>query len=170
MTDLREVYHILGLRILRKDRQISVDQSYYIKKILKRYQIDKCNAVNTPIDTSIKLTTLREYEKIVNAEEYRSIVGTLNYTAILTRPNIAIAVGMVVRYMQKPGRLHWLALKRIMKYLKGIVDYRLVFYQGDIANDKITIEVYYDADWVGNLDDRKSTFSYVIKLGDTAIS
>src|SRR5579871_3281930 len=138
MIDLREVYHILELRILRKDRQISVDQSHYIEKILKRYQMDKCNAVNTPIDTSIKLTTLREHEKIVNAEEYRSIVRALNYAAILTRPDIATAVGMVARYIQKPERLHWLALKRIMKYLKRIVDYGLVFYQGDIANDKIT--------------------------------
>src|SRR5579871_1080763 len=170
MTDLGEVYHILGLRILKKDGQISVDQSYYIEKILKRYQMDKYNAVNTPIDTSIKLTTLREHEKIVNAEEYRSIVGALNYATMLTRPDIATAVGIVARYMQKPGRLHWLALKRIMKYLKGTVDYGLVFYQGDIANDKITIEAYCDADWAGNLDDRKSTSGYVIKLGDTAIS
>src|SRR5579871_4137505 len=57
-----------------------------------------------------------------------------------------------------------------MKYLKGTVDYRLVFYQGDIANDKITIEAYCDADWAGNLDDRKFISGYVIKLGDTAIS
>src|SRR5579871_6739858 len=106
MTDLEEVYHILGLRILRKDGYISVDQSYYIKKILKRYQIDKCNTVNTPIDTSIKLTTLREYEKIMNVKEYRSIVGALNYITILTRPDITTAIGIVVRYIQKPGRLH----------------------------------------------------------------
>src|SRR5579871_460897 len=106
MTDLREVYHILGLRILRKDRQISVDQSYYIKKILKRYQIDKYNTVNTLIDTSIKLTTLKEHEKIVNTEEYRSIVRVLNYTAILTRPDITTAVEMVARYMQKLRRLY----------------------------------------------------------------
>src|SRR5579871_2688733 len=57
-----------------------------------------------------------------------------------------------------------------MKYLKGTVDYGLVFYQGDITNDKITIEVYCDVDWAGNLDDRKSTSGYVIKLRDTAIS
>src|SRR5579871_297104 len=132
--------------------------------------MDKCNTVNTPIDTSIKLTTLREHEKIMNAEEYRSIVGALNYVAMLTRPDIATAVGMVTRYMQKPRRLHWLTLKRIMKYLKGIVDYGLVFYQGDIANDKITIEAYCDTDWASNLDDKKSTSGYIIKLGDTAIS
>src|SRR5579871_1376940 len=106
MIDLREVYHILELRILRKDRQISVDQSHYIEKILKRYQIDKCNIVNTPINTSIKLTTLREHEKIVNTEEYRSIIRALNYATILTRPDIAIAVGIVARYMQMLGRLH----------------------------------------------------------------
>src|SRR5579871_1931475 len=106
MTDLGEVYHILGLRILRKDGQISVDQSYYIEKILKRYQMDKYNTVNTPIDTSIKLTILREHKKIVNTEEYRSIVGALNYAAILTRLDIATAVRIVARYMQKPGRLY----------------------------------------------------------------
>src|SRR5579871_1505481 len=57
-----------------------------------------------------------------------------------------------------------------MKYLKGTVDYGLVFYQGDIANDKITIEAYCDADWAGNLNDRRSTSGYIIKLRDTAIS
>ena len=89
---------------------------------------------------------MREYEKIINTEEYRSIVRALNYAAMLTRPDIAIAVGMVARYMQKPERFHWITLKRIMKYLKRTVDYRLVFYQGDIINNKITIEVYYDTD------------------------
>ena len=72
--------------------------------------------------------------------------------------------------MQKPGRLHQIALKRIMKYLKGTVDYGLVFYQGDITNDKITIEVYCDTDQAGNLDDRKSISDYIIKPGDTTIS
>src|SRR5579871_4763230 len=106
MTDLGEVYHILGLRILKKDGQISVDQSYYIEKILKRYQMDKYNIVNTPIDTSIKLTTLREHEKIINTEEYRSIVRVFNYTTILTRLDITTAVRIVAKYMQKPKRLY----------------------------------------------------------------
>src|SRR5579871_1833361 len=99
MTDLKEVHHILGLRILRKNRQISVDQSHYIEKILKRYQIDKYNIVNTPIDTNIKLTTLREHEKIINTEEYRLIIRALNYITILTRPDIATAIRMVIRYI-----------------------------------------------------------------------
>src|SRR5579871_483551 len=103
MTDLEEVYHILGLKILRKDRQISIDQSYYIEKILKRYQMDKCNTVNTLIDTSIKLTTLRKHKKIMNAEEYRLIIRALNYAVILTRPDIATAIGIIARYIQKPG-------------------------------------------------------------------
>src|SRR5579871_4158743 len=100
MIDLREVYHILGLRILRKDRQISIDQSHYIEKILKRYQIDKYNIVNTLINTNIKLTTLREHEKIMNTEEYRSIVRALNYIVILTRLDITTAIRIVARYMQ----------------------------------------------------------------------
>src|SRR5579871_3540728 len=122
MTDLEEIYHILGLRILKKDGQISIDQSHYIEKILKRYQIDKYNAINTPIDTSIKLTILRKHKKIMNVEKYRSIIRALNYATMLTRSDIATTIRMVVRYMQKPGRLHWLTLKRIMKYLKGTAD------------------------------------------------
>ena len=90
--------------------------------------MDKYNIVNTPIDTSIKLTTLREYEKIMNVKEYRSIVGALNYITILTRPDITITVRIVTRYIQKLGRLHWITLKKIIKYLKRTVDYRSVFY------------------------------------------
>ena len=72
---------------------------------MKRYQIDKYNIVNTLINTNIKLTTLREHEKIMNTEEYRSIVRALNYAAMLTRPDITTAVGMVARYIQLESEL-----------------------------------------------------------------
>ena len=73
---------------------------------MKKYQIDKYNIVNISINTSIKLTTLREYMKIMNIEEYRLIIRALNYTTILTRFDIIITIRIVIKYIQKLERLY----------------------------------------------------------------
>ena len=64
-----------------------------------------------PMETHTHLTPLLPSEERYNIEEYQSIIGALNYTAILTRPDIATAVGFLARYMQKPRITHWNALQ-----------------------------------------------------------
>ena len=85
----------------------------------------------------------------------------------MTKLDITTAVGIVSRYIQKPGKIHWLAVKRILRYLKGTVDYRLVF---EKKNRDICLEAYCDADYTGCLDDRKSTSGYVLMLGGTVVN
>ena len=60
---------------------------------------------------------------------YANAVGSLMYAMLCTRPNISYDVGMVSRYQSNPSEAHWKTVKRILKYLKGTVDYRLC-YQG----------------------------------------
>jgi hypothetical protein len=131
--------------------------------------MDECIPVSTPVDNSLKLIPITRDEEIVDANEYRSIVGALNYAAVLTRPDIAFAVGMVSRYMQKPGKLHWIAVKRIMRYLKGTINYGLI-YQEDLDIKNIVLEAYCDSDWAGDVIDRKSTSGYIVKLCGMIIS
>lgn len=73
-----------------------------------------------------------------------------------TIPDICYKVGLVCRYQVKSGRKYWIAIKRIMDYLKGNSDYSL-FYQG---GDTHLIGYIY-ADWGNDLDERKSTLGYV---------
>src|SRR5579871_2249799 len=118
--------------------------------------------------TSIKLLPLQENKKVVDHAEYRSIVGALNYLAMVTRPDIAFAIGMVARFMYKPGLAHWQAVKRILRYLKGTADYRLIF-KRNYGADNLTLNIYCDADWAGDIGDRKSTSGFLVKYEGIAV-
>ena len=87
------------------------------------------------------------------------------YAMLCTRPDISYAIGMVTRYQSNPGEAHWKAVKRILRYLKGTVDYRLC-YQGQ----DLQLKGYIDADQGGDLDERKSTSGYVFLLGNGVIT
>jgi hypothetical protein len=96
---------------------------------------------------------------------YSSVVGSLIYAMMCTKPYISFAVEMVSRYQANPGLSHWKVVKRILRYLKGIADYSLCF-QGE----NLQLMGYVDADWEGDLDERKSISGYVFLLNNGVIS
>jgi hypothetical protein len=101
---------------------------------------------------------------------YASAVGSLMYAMVCTRPNIAHAVGVLSRYMSKPGKEHWTAVKRVFRYLRGTASYGLC-YEGRLGLDKVVdIHGFVDVDWAGDLDHRISTSGYVFNLFGGAIS
>src|SRR5579871_4184520 len=120
------------------------------------------------MEISIKLLPLQENKEIIDYAEYRSVVGALNYLAIVMRPDITFAIGIVARFVHKPGLAHWQVVKRILRYLKGTADYRLIFKRNYGANN-LTLDIYYDADWAGDIRDRKSTSGFLVKYRGTAI-
>jgi len=83
-----------------------------------------------------------------------------------TRPDIAYAVGAVSRYSSNPGELHWKAVKRILRYLKGTANFALEYNGG--SSEKV--KGYSDADWAGSLDDRRSTTGYVFTMNGAAVT
>jgi hypothetical protein len=101
---------------------------------------------------------------------YASAVGSLMYAMVCTRPDIAHAVGVLSRYMSKPGKEHWTTVKRVFRYLCGTTNYGLC-YQGRPGLDRVVdIHGFVDADWVGDLDRRRSTSGYVFNLFGGEIS
>ncbi|KAA0066544.1 gag/pol protein [Cucumis melo var. makuwa] len=90
---------------------------------------------------------------------YISVVGSLMYTMLCTRPDICYAVGIVRRYQSNPGLDHWTTVKIILKYLKRMRDYMLVYG----AKDLILIG-YTDSDFQTNKDSKKSTSGSVFTL------
>ena len=70
-----------------------------------------------------------------------------------TRPDIALAVGMVERFSTNPKENYMMASKRIMRYLRGTKDYGFWYKKGG----NFDLKTFTDADWVGSVDDRKST-------------
>jgi hypothetical protein len=93
---------------------------------------------------------------------YASVVGSLMYAMVCTRSDIAHTVGVLSRYMSKPG--YWTTVNRVFRYLRGTASYGLC-YQGRPELDRVLdIHGFVDADWDGDLDRRRSTSGYVFNL------
>lgn len=98
---------------------------------------------------------------------YPSLVGCLLFIAGGTRPDIAFAVNDVSRFNTNFGRPHWVAVKRILRYLKGTLDYKLRFKKSNVDDELFG---YCDADWASDVDKRRSCTGYVFQLRNGAIS
>uniref|UniRef100_A0A2N9GUP3 Uncharacterized protein n=1 Tax=Fagus sylvatica TaxID=28930 RepID=A0A2N9GUP3_FAGSY len=97
-------------------------------------------AASTPIATTPLLTSTST-ECLSDPTPYRSLVGALQY-ATFTRPDITFAVNRVCQFMHKPSPAHFVAAKRILRYLKGTLDRGILFQPGPFA-----LTAFTDADW-----------------------
>ena len=97
--------------------------------------------VKVPIPVGVRLSAeqcpkTQEEEEDMSRVPYASAVGSLMYAMVCTRPNIAHAVGVLSRFMSKPGKEHWKAVKWVLRYLRGTSDYGLC-YQGRPGLDRV---------------------------------
>lgn len=173
MKDIGEARYVLGMQITRdrKSRKIWLDQELYIENMLKKYNMWECNAVDTPVLLGEKLSKLMSPKTDNEREEmfsipYQEVIGSLLFAAQISRPDISYAVNNVSRFTQDPGKIHWTATKRILRYLKGTLNYRLEF----DGTKKSEIMGYADADWASSIDDRRSVTGYVFLKNGSAIS
>jgi Reverse transcriptase (RNA-dependent DNA polymerase) len=164
MTDLGLMSYFLELEVRQENSEIFVSQEAYAKEILKKFKMDECNPVNTPVESGTKLSRYDE-GKAVDATLYRSLVGSLRYLTC-TMPDIAYGVGLVSRYMEEPKMTQWKAIKRILRYVKGTLSHGL-FYS---YTNEFDLVGYSDSDWSENLDDRKSTLGFVFFMGSTTFT
>jgi hypothetical protein len=101
---------------------------------------------------------------------YDSVASSLMYVMVCTRPDIAHVVGVLSRYMSKPGKEHWTLVKRVFRYLSGTTTYGLC-YQGRPGLDiMLDMHGFLDAYWVGDMDRKRSTSGYVFNLFGGAIN
>jgi hypothetical protein len=101
-------------------------------------------------------------------ELYRKIVGSTLYAANTTRIDIAHTVGMLARFVCAPTTTHLVAAKRLLRYLRGTMDYRLQF--SNTGQSDLHLTVYADSNWSGDKTDRKSTTGYIVQLNSNTIS
>nr|KAJ0226697.1 hypothetical protein LSAT_V11C100011720 [Lactuca sativa] len=163
MKDMGDSKVILGIRIRKGNNGISISQSHYIEKILKKFNFENCSSVSTPIDPSLKL--LPNKGSPVSQLEYSRAIGCLMYAMISTRPDIAYVVGRLSRYTSNPSSHRWQAVSRVFKYLKVTMNYGLTY----IGYPSV-LEGYSDASWINNLEDHSSTSGWVFLLGRGAFS
>jgi Reverse transcriptase (RNA-dependent DNA polymerase)/gag-polypeptide of LTR copia-type/GAG-pre-integrase domain/Integrase core domain len=173
IKDNKNSNFILGMRIERGGNSLKISQPLQIDKVLKEFEMDNCKSKDTPSEL-LKLSEadcpITEDDKLkMEHFPYKSLVGNLLYLSICTRPDISYSVNRVSRFMKNPGEKHWIACKRILRYLKSTSELGLS-YQNNRNDDKIILSGYCDADWAGDVDDRKSTTGYIIKINGCLIN
>nr|GEW19632.1 retrovirus-related Pol polyprotein from transposon TNT 1-94 [Tanacetum cinerariifolium] len=127
----------------------------------------------TPLESHFKLSSheclkSKEDKEDMSRVPYSSAVGSLMYTMVCTRLDLAHAVSVVSRYMHNPGKVHWEVVKCILRYLKGTSNIGLSFKKGRTSPNGVV--GYVDTNYVGDLDARKSLFSYIFSHCGFAIS
>nr|GEX40298.1 hypothetical protein [Tanacetum cinerariifolium] len=152
---------ILGIRIKREDKGITITQSHYIEKILNKYKCDDCCPVSTPLDPTIKF--MPNTCRIVDQLEYSRSIGCLMYAMTSTRPDIAYAVSKLSRYTSNLSTHHWHVIMEVFKYLKKTMDYGLSYFRFPSV-----LEGFADASWITNSADHTSTTGWVFLLGGGA--
>ena len=173
MKDMGEASYVIGIKIYR-DRPrgiLGLSQETYIDKLLERFRMKDCSPSVAPIVKGDRFNLNQcpknnfERESMKNIP-YASVVGSLMYAQVCTRPDIAFIVGMLGRYQSNPGMDHWRAAKKVMRYLQETKDYMLMYRH----TDNLDVIGYSDSDFAGCVDSRKSTSGYIFMMAGGAIS
>ncbi|CAL8147678.1 unnamed protein product [Prunus armeniaca] len=117
MKDLGPANYFLGMEFVRTPSGLSITQTKYVVDLLKRVNMHEAKPVPTPALSGRRLS-ISDGDPLPDPTEYRSTVGALQYLT-LTRPDIAFVVNQVCQFMHHPTTAHWLAVKRILRYLNG---------------------------------------------------
>ena len=138
MKDLGDASFVIGIQISR-DRSrglLGLSQRAYIDRVLERFGMQGCAPGQAPIVKGDKFGQFQcpkndlEKDKM-KAIPYASAVGSIMYAQVCTRPDIAFVVGMLGRYLSNPGMNHWIAVKKVLRYLQRTKDFELTYRRSD---------------------------------------
>src|SRR5437868_2782617 len=161
MKDLGIAKKFLGIEIeYGNDGSVKLHQNQYIQRLIDRHGMGESNPVATPLDTSVKLTSITAEEAPADPQEYARIVGGLTFAACVTRPDIACTVGQLSQFLNNPSSTHMQAAKRVLRYLQGTANLGITY-----RPPPLKLQGYSDANWAGDMDTRRSTTGYVVMLG-----
>jgi hypothetical protein len=177
ITDLGELKYILGIEVIRNRaaRTITLNQTAYIVEILSRYGMRDCAPVSTPLVATERLTAAQgpatpdEKQAVLdyaNGASYPERVGSLLY-ATQTRPDIQYAVALLAQFSANPGKPHFEAVKRVLRYLKGTAQLGLTFGGSGSGVDLIG---WTDSDWAQDPDSRRSVGGFVFDVAGGSVS
>ncbi|KAJ0390641.1 hypothetical protein P43SY_010880 [Pythium insidiosum] len=168
IKELGYVRHLLGMEIAydQKARTMTVTQTQYIKTIVDRFNQQGARNVTNPCDQSLKLSKADAPQTVDEKEEmskkpYRSLIGCIQYVAQCTRPDVTYAVTHLSRFMENPGKKHWAAAIKILRYLKATSEKGINYSN---LGELHTPVAFCDADWGTNLDDRRSVSGMVMMM------
>uniref|UniRef100_A0A1Y1K554 Reverse transcriptase Ty1/copia-type domain-containing protein n=1 Tax=Photinus pyralis TaxID=7054 RepID=A0A1Y1K554_PHOPY len=156
--DLGPIKYCVGIEFSRGAEGFHAKQTGYINELLNRFGMIEANTVCTPLDLGTKLDPDQKIP-------FRELLGALTYLSTCTRPDISYAVSYLGQFSNCYGQNHWIAAKRVLRYLKGTRDLGLQF-----RRETSPLVGYVDADWGNCHIDRKSYSGYVFMMGRTPIA
>ncbi|OMO77060.1 Zinc finger, CCHC-type [Corchorus capsularis] len=164
MSMMGELNFFLGLQIKQCSEGIFISQSKYTKEMLKKFCMEDCKPMKTPMATGTKLDS-DEKGKVVDQKLYRGMIGSLLYLTA-SRPDILFSVCLCARFQSGPKESRLVAVKRIFRYLQGTIGLGLWYPKGSLLD----LSGYSDADFAGSKTDRKSTSGTCQFLGEMLVS
>nr|GFB50989.1 zinc finger, CCHC-type [Tanacetum cinerariifolium] len=164
MSDLGLLAYYLGIEVTQIEDGISIKQTGYANKILKEARMVDCNETKIPMDPGTKLIKT-EGGELVDATEYKSLIGCLRYL-IHTRPHLSYSVGLLSRFMQEPREQHMKAIRQVLRYIKGTLNFGINYYKK--AGCKLL--GYSDSSYGINIEGGKGTTGIVFYFGNSPIS
>ena len=167
LKDLQDLNYFLGINIEHTSDSILINQKQFILKMLNQYGMQDCKTSSTPMEiySSNNSEDTEDTVKIEESIPFRSAIGSLNYLAVISRPDIAYATHKLAQKVECPTTKDWIAVKRILRYLQGTKDLKLRYKR----NHELNVEIFSDADYGGS-DDRKSTSGYVVLVNKGAVA
>ena len=160
---LGSLHYFLGLQVIRTPSRLYINQAKYAQDLLKKHNMLDCKPASSPSCPNTRLS-LHDGDPLPDPHAYRSMVGALHYLTF-TRPDISFAVHQVYQYMSTPTTTHLAVAKRVLKYIRGTFNHGIEFTPGPLS-----LSAYTDADWAGDLDDRRSTSGFLVYMGHNAIT
>ncbi|KFD60147.1 LOW QUALITY PROTEIN: hypothetical protein M514_27675 [Trichuris suis] len=149
-----------------KDGSFLLCQKGKIAEMPKEHGMLEPKTATTPMETGYLNSLLDKSKTLPNNKRYRQAIGSLLYLATVSRPDIAMAVGLLCRRVEAPTEREWKSVKRVMRYLATTIDRKLHLSSGN----EMELQCYVDAEWAGDKTDRKSTSGYVFKLGKSPVA
>ncbi|WVZ23807.1 hypothetical protein V8G54_002351 [Vigna mungo] len=175
MKELGEARRILGIDI-KRDRpggNLFLSQECYLQKVISRYRMAESKMASTPVGQHLKLTKeqcpkTEEERKKMESVPFSNGIGSIMYGMVCTRPDVAHGVSVLSQFMVNPGPTHCEALKWMLRYIRGSLGTGLSF-QNNFQGGGY-IEGFFDSDFAGCMDTRKSRSGYVFTLFGIAVS
>ena len=130
--------------------------------MLKIFNMDKSKATLVPIAKGDKFNEGQCPKNQLKSDEmkdisYASAVGSLMYAQVYSHPDLAFATRMFGRYQKNPGKIHMIGIKKVLCYCQGTKDFKHTYRK----SDNLEVIGYFDADFAGCVDSRKSTSGYI---------
>ena len=128
MTDLGLLCSYLGIEVHECKSQIALSQNLYVAHILESFKMVYYNPINTLMEAQLKLKK-EGGGRSMDVTLYRSLIGSLRYL-LHSRPDMIYSISTLSRYMVNPTFDHWTTAKRVLRYLKGTIDFGLIYEKG----------------------------------------